>query len=255
LPNTIFSRLKMFRPRFSLFTLLLLTTIISLSVALWRVGSEVVPLREEVRELRNELGILQINESDKIHAIRVETFEDSFYRFRIYLPKGKQYTFNYAYSDIPVEGVPTAAESSSVEPGEYLIYVRKKNRSDPKTGKPTRHATMRVKVEPTEGQRFSSANFSIFVSGDWIFNKKTQIGSCSITSIGKQIEIFHADEAVGLIRFREFLPGNIQRGPKGEMRSYTIETIEEPCDGFMIWVEEEQVASRDATHRRSLRPY
>ncbi len=77
------------RPRFSLLTLLLLTTVVAMSVALWQLGSEVVPLREEVRQLRAEVGKLSVFDDEKIYAIQLKTEEKNVWWWRIYLPPGK----------------------------------------------------------------------------------------------------------------------------------------------------------------------
>jgi len=241
LPNSIFSCLKIFRPRFSLRTLLLLTTIVALGVALWRVGSEVVPLRVEVRKLRNELGILQIDESEKIYAIRVEANDDQLHKFRVYLPKGKQYSVNYAYSGIPIEGQPASAGSQNVEAGEYLITVRIRYRPNLDSGEPSPYASAILRVTPSQGQRFSSSVSNISIGGgsgnSWIANQEID-GRCgSIKRIDRQVEISEPDQPVDLLRIRSARPINIQRGADGNVISYSHETIEEPCDGFMIWIE------------------
>jgi hypothetical protein len=44
------------RPQVSLLTLLLFMTSVALSVALWQIGQDIVPLRNTVRDLRDELG-------------------------------------------------------------------------------------------------------------------------------------------------------------------------------------------------------
>lgn len=58
------------RARFSLLTLLLVTTIVAISITVTMLNREIGPLQEDVARLRNEVGELNIGDPTKLHAIR-----------------------------------------------------------------------------------------------------------------------------------------------------------------------------------------
>ena len=123
------------RPRFSLLTLVLATTIVALSVVLWRVGNEVVPLRAEVKRLRNEVGELVVEDETKICAIQVRTDDDLTWKWRIWIPPGKKYKLKCTAGRIPKEGFENRdLDTISLrESGEYWVTYR--IRKDLKNGR------------------------------------------------------------------------------------------------------------------------
>ena len=86
------------KPGVSLLTLLLLVTIGALAVGVWRAGESVVPLRGELLRLRRELGSLTIADPAEIHAQAIPMVALNSWRWRIYLPPGRQYSLRAAVS-------------------------------------------------------------------------------------------------------------------------------------------------------------
>jgi len=82
--------------RFSLASVLCLATILAMGLAILRFQSELVPLREEVLRLRGEAGNLTIEDSKRLHAIRLRTEDDLSWKWKVHLPKGKTF-FLYSY--------------------------------------------------------------------------------------------------------------------------------------------------------------
>jgi hypothetical protein len=80
-----------FRPRLSLLTALLFMTIAGMALVIARLWREVGPLRGEVRELRQFVGELSIDDKTKILAIEVRQPDPNFWHWRVYLPPGKEY--------------------------------------------------------------------------------------------------------------------------------------------------------------------
>jgi hypothetical protein len=79
------------RPRVSLLTLLLLMTTLALSVSLWQMGQDIVPLRNTLRDLRQELGQFNVADFDRVHVQRGETVTGSAWKWRLYLPQRGEY--------------------------------------------------------------------------------------------------------------------------------------------------------------------
>jgi hypothetical protein len=74
------------RPQISLLTLLLLMTTLALAVSLWQMGQDIVPLRNTIRELREELGQFNVADFTRVHVQRGETVSGTVWKWRIYLP-------------------------------------------------------------------------------------------------------------------------------------------------------------------------
>ena len=75
------------RFRFSLTTLVLLVTILSLALVIWRLA----PYRQEALRLRNEVGYLSVSDPSKVHAIRVMTTQEGSWRYRVWIPEGRDF--------------------------------------------------------------------------------------------------------------------------------------------------------------------
>ena len=124
-----------FRPRLSLLTALLLTTIVGLAIVVAQLWREVEPLRVQVHSMRTELGMLNIDEPSVAQAIRVGTTEGDHWRWRIYLPPGGKYELFTYFGTIPPTNSPDQAWFKSVKKsgrgmygacrdGEFLFDVR-----------------------------------------------------------------------------------------------------------------------------------
>jgi hypothetical protein len=74
------------RLRFSLLTVLLLTTIIAMAITITLLWCEIGPLRAEVRQLRSQLGELSIVDTETPYAIAIKTEEPDTWKWRVYLP-------------------------------------------------------------------------------------------------------------------------------------------------------------------------
>lgn len=74
------------RPRISLLTLLLLMTTLALAISLYQMGQDVVPLRNTVKDLREELGQFNVADLKRAHVRRGETVTSTAWKWRIYLP-------------------------------------------------------------------------------------------------------------------------------------------------------------------------
>lgn len=127
---------RRFVPRVSLLTALLGTTIAALAVALWQINREVAPLRAEVRQLRQELGHLSIDDPAKIYAIQVDSPDGALGRFRVHLPENRAFQIHLGLHEVAGRkpgqtrqqwlddvGLKSSGSTGSVRSGEFTIDV------------------------------------------------------------------------------------------------------------------------------------
>jgi hypothetical protein len=116
--------MRPFRPRISLVSALLLMTIVALTVVVVLQWREVGPLRAEVRRIRDELGMLVVDDKSKIHVFRVNTRDDLTWRWRIWLPEG-QVVKVHVTDDIASNNGPTSFGTNWLrDPGEHVVEFR-----------------------------------------------------------------------------------------------------------------------------------
>jgi hypothetical protein len=193
--------------RFSLLTLLLITTIVALSVTVVLLYRELVPLRGEVARLRDEVGELNIEDPARLHAIRADSGSDLEWKWRIWIPEGAAYKLRDRGGPIPQEGFPTDGGTVYLrEPGEHVIryVIRRDPRDDRWIGS----------LETRTGS----------IGGDehaWVeWGSKTSTAG----GIGASTQSFPTGERVELIRYRT-------------SQASGSADIEDPAPGFMIWLE------------------
>jgi hypothetical protein len=196
------------RPRFSLLTALLLMTVVGMAtviVLLWR---EVGPLREEVRRLRDEMGVLVVDDPTKVNAIQVNTRDDLTWKWRVWIPKGGTYVIRSFGDDIPKEGFPQQGGTMPIhEPGEYVIgYEIDRDRANGGWyGKTTLAGTGSVGKDHQPWVEWTS---------------KTSTGG----GVPETAQTYEPGERIELMRHRV-----------SQVRDST--KIEDPSAGFMIWLE------------------
>ncbi len=111
------------RLRFSLLNFMLLVTIICLGVGLWSQSRERAKLWDEVQKWRKEAGYFEIQDTQRVHAVRLPSIEDLTWRWRLYVPAGKQYKLHHMQGEIPREtgGSTTGHGWEVLESGEYVV--------------------------------------------------------------------------------------------------------------------------------------
>src|SRR5258708_5153760 len=80
------------RLRFSLLTATLLITIAAMAIVIALLWREVGPLRAQVKSMRTELGMLNVDDPTRVHVIQIGTSEEHHNKWRIYLPPGGSYS-------------------------------------------------------------------------------------------------------------------------------------------------------------------
>lgn len=96
------------RFRFSITTLVLLTTIFGMGITIAMLWRELRPLRSEVSNLRADLGVLDLGDRDVVQAIAGKTYQQTAFRWRVWCPEGKRVWVCVMTDRIPEKGFPTA---------------------------------------------------------------------------------------------------------------------------------------------------
>lgn len=104
------------RIRFSLIGILTTTLLVALTATIVVLYQRVRELEPALRKLRNEVGELTVDDPELPHAIRIPTYDDTSFRWRLHLPTGKKFVLRCAAStSIPARGLPL------MESGEYFM--------------------------------------------------------------------------------------------------------------------------------------
>lgn len=129
-------------PRFSLATALLLMAIVALSTTVWRLWSEVEPLRVENKRLNEERGTLVIEDRSKLQAIKIPSrfAGEGMSSYRVFVPEGTLYWAFLVVNDISKEGYPQLKRFPDrhgilgsgtnlplfgrLEPGEHVVSIK-----------------------------------------------------------------------------------------------------------------------------------
>ena len=96
------------RPRISILTALLLTTIVAMTITLVQFWREVAPLRSENKRLNEERGTLVIGDPSQLHAIRIPSrfAGEGRQSFRVFVPPRQTYMAFVHVNSVPKAGLP-----------------------------------------------------------------------------------------------------------------------------------------------------
>jgi hypothetical protein len=118
------------RFQYSLSTLMLLTTIAALVLALFATYRELRQARaerraavQEVKKYRDEMGYLEITDPKMVYARGVRTMAVNRWLWRVYLPKDRQFCVCTSTEQVPMEGFPSQCDRCPIGSGEHLIDV------------------------------------------------------------------------------------------------------------------------------------
>jgi hypothetical protein len=195
------------RLRYSLSGLLLVVAILALGITVWQLYAELVPMRAELRRLRDEVGELTIEDDTLLHAIEVRTPEEYVWKWRVWIPEGAGYTLHHSGEDIPKAGFPASHSTITLgDTGEGWIEYRISR--DARTGQ------WMDKLSTSGGSVGSSQQ-------DWV-----EAGSRVSTGdgVGTRTQAFDTGQTVVLARQR------VSTTAKDSSK------IEDPSAGFMIWL-------------------
>lgn len=110
------------RFRFSLLTILLVTTIVGLSLAYFRSRSELLDAQAKLREVRQNYDVIDVQDDTKIYVRPMKVPADNMWQWRVYLPEGDRYHIKFDYNSIPPKTPKPATRSNlTLSPGMYVI--------------------------------------------------------------------------------------------------------------------------------------
>ncbi len=61
-------------------------------------------LKRDFETLKKDFAVLEISDSELIHAVALPVVDQNTFRYRIYLPPNRKYSVKYMYRSIPVSG-------------------------------------------------------------------------------------------------------------------------------------------------------
>lgn len=221
-------------PRFSLLNCLIVMTIVAMAVALWRLNGELLPLRAEVKRLRDEMGHLVVEDESQLHAIQVSTVDSDTWRYRVWVPAGKQYWLCVEKAKIPQQGVPkktTSGGSLSIDTGEHLIDLLIKPHDE-------REETLTGIVMVDGSRRFKGSISER--DHDWIENDEVGDRHAGWSGVDLRTETIDPAQPMVLLKYRATAVTNVRRDAEGKVIGYGHEEIQEPCEGFLVWISDTQ---------------
>jgi hypothetical protein len=207
------NRSSYFHPRISILSLLLFTTIVGMAIVILQLWREIGPLRDEVRQLRTDVGKLTIDDPSKIQGIEVPTPSNRAWLWRIWIPPGQSIFIGCAVGDVPQTGEPTGGRTVPLDPGENLVSLTfYRDDGDPRWKYRFGQPTAAFPGIVPEGQ-------------DWLsWDGRQQHGR---TSFGPKPSTIHEFQSKYVI-VRERMSRRGGPDPKD---------ASEPLPGFIIWLE------------------
>jgi len=206
-------------------------TIVAMAVALWRLNSELGPLRNEVRRLRDEGGHLVVEDISKLHAIRVATVQPDTWRYRVWVPEGKKFWLKTEQAEVPQHGIPSQISSGGstlIPAGEHLVNVFIQPHPDQE-----KSLLATIMLDNTR----RSTGTLLERKHDWIDNQQVGGRLAGWSGVDPQVEIIEPSQPLVLLKYRASAVRNIRRNAEGAVVGHSSEIIEEPCEGLLLWID------------------
>lgn len=210
------------RPQISLLSLLLLMTTLALAVSLWQIGQDIVPLRNTVRDLREELGQFNVADLKRVHVQRGESVIGSAWKWRIYLPE--QFSLHAAEGRL-----------DELTPGDFATWKLSSALDEhPLNMNATGQFTLELAVEEHGGKWWiktatkNAVHSTTQLKGDWYAElpKQVQYSDASY----ERVSITNATEPVVLLYVR--------RGEKEQVGdTFVTKQVAGDADTLVIWLE------------------
>jgi hypothetical protein len=222
-------------PRFSLLSLLLLVAILALSITVTRLWREVGPLRTENKRLNEERGTLMVDDSSRLHAIRIpDRFAgEGRESYRIFVPKDSLYWAFVVVNNIPKEGYPKLKRypdrysilgmgtnlplHAKLEPGEHVLTLRKVRRGDDRWD-------VQLAISGIDATAHTPAD-------DW---PTIEPDTYSVFESGVKLETTPADSSRRLVLLRRRIEAVVE---SRVFHSYSTPEPDYPLDGLILWIE------------------
>jgi hypothetical protein len=224
------------RLRFSLATVIFLTTITAMALVIALFWREIGPLRTEVQRLRGETGQLTIDDPTKIYIIAIPQPDDAMkhWKWRIYLPANHQYILHTVTSPVPETGYASSGTYSGqsvwLSGGEQVFEVSLGKDAD---GSWCVHNLMRHQDTNTTTTSTVSMPQAEWVDGP---------GGSASSGVTVSQQSFEADKTVDLLRLRplEFVPRYPGADDPTKKWMGSTKEMKGPTDGILIWIDQQQ---------------
>lgn len=108
------------RLRFTLLNLLLLFAVVFQGLVIWQLS----PLRRENRDLREQCGLLTVEDPSLIYVTQLPTVHPTRWEWRVHLPRGRNYVLNAANCVGQGESLPSSEGCLRPCRGGATIYLR-----------------------------------------------------------------------------------------------------------------------------------
>lgn len=217
-------------PRISLLTAILLMTIIGLSIVTFRLWLQLEPLRVQVRSMRTELGLLNVEDPTVAQAIQLGTDKVDHWKWRIYLPEGGDYELFIYDGMIPPHGFNkswydeirknASGMSTTMNGGEFVFNVELKKEGD------------RWLVLTSRGIDRPGSVMS--VNGDWLSSERSHGVNSSVGY--DAAATYRPGEPIHIMTMLEPVVTK-----KGTSTSWSTPTG--PANGIVIWIEQQLPAT------------
>jgi hypothetical protein len=233
------------RPRFSLLTLLLLTTIVGLAIVVGLQWRELDPLRRELRQLRSEVGHLTIDDPTKAYAIAVPAMEDNHWRWRLYLPPGRQRDVFVYSGHLPrrtglltewLKGVVDDGVGMSTSGSDFVGELTFECRAFEKVDQWTMHT--RYGRQDGNTTVSGGGGTTIHQQDNWFAEGLSRMTSSDVGH-GRQQE-FEADAPIVLLHI---IRPVVKELPGG---GHTSQSPTGSADGVVVWIQPRKAASSGA---------
>ncbi len=222
---------RRFSLRFSLWTLFVLALLISLVISnlmtSWhlRRSQEMIAQKEaeidmhltEIEHYQDKLGMLRIKDQAKTHIIAVEMLQDMVWRWRIFVPEGKEYLINTVVGEIPPNDYPPAHQFERLESGETQLTISFLHDAQ---------GEWKAKTEMTGDSGAASMSFKLPEEKmAWYGSSGTATSNVFRPSYGQKL--IEVTQPIQLIRLRKWF--------RQEAGTTTDRT--QPANGILVWLE------------------
>jgi hypothetical protein len=214
------------RAKFSLRTLLVLVAVICFAIGSYVVGRKLSDADREIRKLRNEVGVLTVDDPTKVHVIAVNVDEPNTWRWRLFIPKGHKYSWNIAAENIPRHEPPPKSGTAGFSNMPYwerdneLLVTAKLRKGD--------DGNWRLSVDPRIGDSTSQlTGATLQISNEQIKWMTDGRGSGTDGQVAgdRGVSVREPEGPIILLQRR---PTDASGQPSPN-----------PMPGFMIWLKEE----------------
>lgn len=189
------------RWRFSLRTFLLVSVVLSLALSHALTSRRLWLAENEVKKLRIETGHLHVDEPTKIQTLAIPTTETLYWKWKVYLPPGRNYRIHFQTRAIPTWKLPEGKQlyilEGTGEPRTFSVAIRKDHLD---------RWSLRFVFAHTSGVSIPDEDVQWVTDGlIW-----SQAASASSTM---NVCTQDADKPLELLRIRAWSPGSDQSAP------------------------------------------